>query len=347
MTKYYQDIIKQPAQLGKSLAYNLGEGLQNIAEAVSIIRASKYVYISGIGASWCAGLAIQNAFNEYGFPVILADAAELLHHSKIPPNSVIIILSRSGKSIEIVSLVNKFHEANGKVIAITNNVESVLAKDCDASLFTSVDFDHSISVNTYTSIILTGLLLAIEVTDVSSLQDYNKLLNNSFIETERRIAGWQNQLQSSDWLNETGYYYFLARGASLSSAYESMLLWHEVVKMPTTALSTGFFRHGPQEIINNQLKMALWLQDDNTRLNDIHLVRDLIDKGVSFIIIGTNIPGDLPGLHIECPEIKFPFQGIIDIIPMQLAASILAEKKGADPDNFLYCNFIVEKEGGL
>ena len=66
-----------------------------------------------------------------------------------------------------------------------------------------------------------------------------------------------------------------------------------------------------------------------------------------FIIIGTNIPGDLPGLHIECPEIKFPFQGIIDIIPMQLAASILAEKKGADPDNFLYCNFIVEKEGGL
>ena len=220
MTKYYQDIIKQPAQLQQSLAYNLGEGLQNITEAVAIIRASKYVYISGIGAS---------------FPVILADAAELLHHSKIPPNSVIIILSRSGKSIEIVSLVNKFHEANGKVIAITNNVESVLAKDCDASLFTSVDFDHSISVNTYTSIILTGLLLAIEVTDVSSLQDYNKLLNNSFIETERRIAGWQNQLQSSDWLNETGYYYFLARGASLSSAYESMLLWHEVVKMPTPA----------------------------------------------------------------------------------------------------------------
>jgi hypothetical protein len=32
---------------------------------------------------------------------------------------------------------------------------------------------------------------------------------------------------------------------------------------------------------------------------------------------------------------------------MQLAASILAEKKGVDPDNFLYCNFIVEKEGGL
>jgi glucosamine 6-phosphate synthetase-like amidotransferase/phosphosugar isomerase protein len=93
--------------------------------------------------------------------------------------------------------------------------------------------------------------------------------------------------------------------------------------------------------------MVLWLQDDNTRSNDIHLVRDLTDKGVGFIIVGTNIPGDLPGLHIECSKIQSPFQGIIDIIPMQLASSILAEKKGVDPDNFLYCNFIVEQEGGL
>jgi len=47
------------------------------------------------------------------------------------------------------------------------------------------------------------------------------------------------------------------------------------------------------------------------------------------------------------PEIISPFNGVVDIIPMQLAASILADKNGADPDDFLYCNFIVEKEGGL
>jgi glutamine---fructose-6-phosphate transaminase (isomerizing) len=347
MTKYYQDIVKQPKQLQQSLSYSFSEGSGNFSAAAKLIGSSKFVYISGIGASWCAAVALHNAFHENGLPVMLMDAAELLHHSIIPSNSVIVLLSRSGKSIEIIQLLNKFHEANAKVIAITNNSDSILASDADTVLFTAVDFDHSISVNTYTSIVLTGLLLVIAVKNQLSLRECYPLLSNSLNDTAGKINEWQNLLTSSSWLNETGHCYFLGRGVSLSSAYESMLLWHEVVKQPASALSTGFFRHGPQEIINNPLNMVLWLQQDKTRLNDVKLINDLNDKGVNFLIIGADIPRLLPGLHIELPQMISPFSGVVDIIPMQLAASILADKNGQDPDNFLYCNFIVEKEGGL
>jgi glutamine---fructose-6-phosphate transaminase (isomerizing) len=347
MTKYYQDIVKQPEQLQQSLSYSFSEGSGNLSAAAKLIGSSSHVYISGIGASWCAAVALHNAFQENGFPVMLTDAAELLHHSIIPSNSVVILLSRSGKSIEVVQLLNKFHVANAKVIAITNNLDSVLATDADVALFTAVDFDHSISVNTYSSIVLTGLLLVIAVKNQLLLKDYYPLLSKLLNDTEGKIKVWQNLLTSSNWMNEKGHCYFLGRGASLSSAYESMLLWHEVVKQPASALSTGFFRHGPQEIINNPLNMVLWLQNDKTRLNDIQLINDLNNKGVNFLIIGEDIPHLLPGLHIELPQIISTFSGVVDIIPMQLAASILADKIGADPDNFLYCNFIVEKEGGL
>lgn len=348
MTKYFNDILNQPEQLQHSLEYSCTKGKQPLNKAATLIKNSRSVFISAIGASWSAGLAIQAAFNQAGVQAVLCDAADFLHHTKIPDSSTVIFLSRSGKSIEVVKALVKCKAAHASVIAITNAVESPLGKGADVCLFTNVAFDHSISVSTYTSIILVGLLLAelMEQGDIS--ETTQKGLREAFDATQKSILTWQEQLASTNWLTQINpHVYFLARHINIASAHEGMLLWQEAAKQPASALTTGTFRHGPQEIIKNPLSIAVWLDAGLVREHDIALIKDLVSKGVKILMIGNDLPEIIGAEGINIPATPSFFAPVVNSIPIQIAAENLARTKNIDPDNFYFCNFIVETEGGL
>jgi glucosamine--fructose-6-phosphate aminotransferase (isomerizing) len=347
MTRFLKDILDQPDQLLQSLEYSLNAGSSQLKKAAGAIRDSKNVSLVAIGASWNAGIAIQAVFNNAGVQAVLYDAADFLHFVKIPPETAVVFLSRSGKSVEVVQALPKCKAANATVISITNAGDSPLAIGSDVSLLTQVRFDNSISVSTYSSIILTGILLAQFIRpEYSGMLVYDEMIE-SIQEVKLKIPAWQNAIDAMDWMNGDRYTYFTGRGTNLASAYESMLLWEEAAKQPAAALTTGAFRHGPQEIINNPLNMAVWIEDSVAREHDLALINDLIKRGVNVLSIGHDLPEELKGHKIGMPAMPGLFSPVTNIIPLQLAAEKLARMKGIDPDVFFYCNFIVEAEGGL
>ncbi|MBA4168239.1 MAG: SIS domain-containing protein [Chitinophagaceae bacterium] len=315
--------------------------------AASLLREAKYIYISAIGASWNAGIAIQAAFNNVGVPCFLCDASEFLHFTHIPPESAVIFLSRSGRSIEIVNALPKCRLANASIISITNSGDSILAAGSDICLLTQVDFDHSISVSTYTSLILTGQLLALQMKELVWTEEVYISLRKSFLTIRDSIPSWIEIINSSTWLDENKHTYFIARGMNIASAHESMLLWEEGAKQPAAALTTGSFRHGPQEIVNDSINIAIWMEDTVAQDFDRQLVNDLKDNGVGMLSIGFDLPESLRGIKISMPPVPKVFNPVINIIPMQIASEKLALMKNEDPDNFKFCDFVVEKEGGL
>lgn len=347
MTKYFEDILKQPEQLQRSLDYTLNEGWAEVEKAIALIRSTKTIYISSIGASLNAGLAIQSTFNEVGIPTHLCDSSEFLHFTNIPEKAVVILLSRSGQSVEVVNSLAKCRAAGAGIISITNSAESALGQKSDVCLLTQVDFDHSISVNTYTSIILTGQLLASALKPPFSKAELSKSLKQAFNQLIPEIPKWKEIIDQSDWLNKDYSSYFLARGTNLASAFESMLIWQEGAKQPASAMTTGAFRHGPQEILINKLNIGIWIDQKIARENDFKLINDMHAQGVRILTVGNKLPADLKGLKIEMPEILYSFQPLINIIPMQLAVDRFASIKGEDCDSFRFCNFVVEHEGGL
>ncbi|KAF0237955.1 MAG: glucosamine--fructose-6-phosphate aminotransferase [Prolixibacteraceae bacterium] len=347
MTKFLQDIYRQPEALQDSMGFTLSEGMHALGEAQKLIKGARYVFIASIGASWNAGLAIQAAFNEAGITTQLFDSAEFLHFTKIPKNTVVILPSRSGKSVEIVQSVTKCREAEAKIISITNDPQSPLGKGSDVCLDTHVDFDHSISVNTYTSIVLIGQLLAVFAGNLLTVKEAEKSITNALSATTPNISVWHEQIELSDWLNRDYASYFLGRGGNLASAYEAMLIWQEGAKHPASAMSTGAFRHGPQEILINKMNIGIWVDNRVARTNDFTLIGDILKQGVKVLTIGTDIPEDLGGLKIEIPEIHPVFQPLINVIPAQLATDIFSALKGENPDGFRFCKFVVETDGGL
>ncbi len=346
MSRYYEDVLKQPAQLISSLRYHTGEGKVVMKEAFRVLSYSRHVFIVGIGASWNAGLAVQYSLNRVGISSQLCDAAEFYHHIVLPKQSVVLFLSRSGKSVEIVNSITKCREAGATIIAITNDPGSPLGKGADYCLHTSVEFDHAISVNTYSSIILTGHLLAQCGDDAFFHSPLIHGMENALSAIHEWIPACKQVVGGMEW-SASSFYYFLARGNSQASAFESALLWEEAAKYPATAMSTGTFRHGPQEIIGDHIDIILWIDPGPTQEYDWRLAADLQQAGVQVTVIGNNTEHNTSLQTIEVPVMPQGLEPLVNIIPMQLAAERFAKSRGEDSDGFRYCSLVVEKEGGL
>ena len=347
MTTYFlQDILRQPNELRATIDFLCGAGRRRLDEATAAIRGARHVYLTGIGSSWHAALTAEPVFSLGGFPVYLRDAAELLQFATLPGNAVLIVISRSGRSIEIVNLLAKARESGATVIGITNVEEGTLAREAQIPLVISTKLDHGISVNTYITLAAAVAALAAEV--VGSFDTNTaKSLSKTLVETESAIAGWQQKIADTKWLLPNGIYYFLARGPGLGSCNETRLMWEEGVKSPATAMGTGSFRHGPLEMVSKDMRFGLWIDGQHMREQDLAVARDLRRLGASVMLIGQDVSENAADLVFRLPEVLPGWQFLIDIIPSQLAAESLSRLSGVDCDTFKLCSFIVEDDSGL
>lgn len=346
MTHFLRDILRQPNELKRTIDFLLGAGRPALDAATTAVRDARHVYLTGIGSSWHAALCAGTLFNLSASPVYLYEAAELLEFAKFPPDSVAVVISRSGRSVEIVKLLAKARESGAAVIAITNSADGSLAQGAQIPLAIPIELDHAISVNTYSTLAATAGILASAKAGTWT-PSLAAALSVLFTKTGAAISGWQAQVANTNWFAPRAVTYFLARGSSTGSCQEARLLWEEGVKSPATAMNTGSFRHGPQEMVAAGARFGIWIDAERMREQDLAVARDLRKLGAAVMLIGQDIPNDAGDLVFQLPSSPPGWQFLIDIIPAQLAAEKLAQLSGVDSDTFRYCSFIVEDEYGL
>lgn len=344
-THFLQDIMRQPAEMQRTIDYLTGPGQEALAKATALIRSARDVVISGIGASLNAAMGPVSLFHQAGHPAHIQEAAELLHFTTVPGGSVIVAISRTGRSIEIVQLLAKAKTSGATVIGITNSPDSPLATESEVAIVVPAMLDYAISVNTFST-----LLVAASATASSATTDFQSVvpaLVNSVREAGRRLEFWQTQLEKSAWLRTEAPYYFLARGGSVGTCHEARLLWEEGVKMPATAMTTSSFRHGPQEIVRQGMRFGMWIDQSQMRDQDLAVAHDLRELGASVMLVGENLPQDAADLVFQLPTSPPRWQFVIDVLPVQLAAERLSRQAGVDCDSFRICSYVVEDEHGL
>lgn len=345
MTELLKDILDQPVQFRNMLRYHQDNDFSEIKQACLAVNEASQVFIIGIGASYTAGIAITHAFKKQGVFCSLVDASELENMEIFPPRSIAIILSRSGKSIEIVKSTDICRRHDIRTIAITNDSCSPLAQNVDIVVSSGVKFDHAVSIATYSSLILAGGLIAIY-----DEQEVDKSISQLYVVCdilERYQMEWQKRIEKSIMENDILPTFFLGRSESYASARAARLLWAEVAKSQSSCFATGNFRHGPQEMLSNKSKVVIWLSDRYSFKNDLKLVSDMIRVGTSVSIITSQ---DDLGIDTETyvvPEVPEEFQAAFNCTPVQMMSEVLSRKLGVDCDSFVFCNFIVTSEAGI
>jgi arabinose-5-phosphate isomerase len=107
------------------------------AAAVAMILASRgRVIVSGIGKSGHIGRKIAATMASTGTPAYFVHAAEAVHGDlgMITRDDVLIALSNSGENDELLTIVPLVKRQGGKLIAITGNAASSLAREADIHL---------------------------------------------------------------------------------------------------------------------------------------------------------------------------------------------------------------------
>ena len=344
-THFLQDIIRQRAELPRTIDHLTGPGQKSLEQASSLIRSVSHVFLTGIGASWNAALCAGALSYSGGLPVYMQEAGELLHVTAIPRGSVLVVISRTGRSTEIVQLLAKAKASGASIIGITNCADSPLARESTVAMVVPVRLDHAISVNTYSSLLIAAGALASTVT--TGFASVASSLQRAVTEAGERLDLWQGQVAESGWLAREAPYYFLARGSSIGTCYQAQLLWEEGVKMPAAAMSTSSFRHGPQEIVREGIRFCLWIDQAQMREQDLAVAHDLRELGASVMLIGENVPPQVGDLVCQLPSSPRNWQFAVDMMPIQLAAEQLARMSGVDCDSFRICSYVVEDEHGL
>ena len=137
------DLAKKTIEVERDAIANLTTLLTvDFADAVNCIIESKgRVIISGIGKSAIIATKIVATLNSTGTPAIFMHAGDAIHGDlgTIQENDVVICISNSGNTPEIKMLVPLIKRGTNKLIAMTGNMDSFLAKQADFILNTFVE----------------------------------------------------------------------------------------------------------------------------------------------------------------------------------------------------------------
>lgn len=115
---------------------------QTFADALGIILGcTGRVVVSGIGKSGHVARKLASTLASTGTPAFFVHPAEASHGDlgMITENDVMVALSNSGESAELVTIVPLVKRRGAALVAMTGNPDSTLAREADVHLNASVD----------------------------------------------------------------------------------------------------------------------------------------------------------------------------------------------------------------
>ncbi len=131
---YATSVMEIEAGAIKSMVSIIGD---SFAEAVEMIYGTTgSVIVTGIGKAGIIGAKISATLASTGTPSHFLHSAEAVHGDlgRVQENDVVLALSYSGESNEIIRLINAIKQRQIKLISITGDAESRLAKHSDVVL---------------------------------------------------------------------------------------------------------------------------------------------------------------------------------------------------------------------
>src|SRR5438105_11192245 len=131
---YARQIIRGEAAALEQVAQRLDD---SFLRAVDLLHdCPGRVGITGTGKSADVGQKIAGTFNSTGTRAYVLDATRAMHGDlgMVHPNDVILALSHSGESEEIVRLLPSLKEMARTVIALTSQRHSTLARGADIAI---------------------------------------------------------------------------------------------------------------------------------------------------------------------------------------------------------------------
>ena len=339
---YLNEILEQPAMLSALACGPDKESDDDLRELALRLRDGDFdrVLLTGMGGSLHGSYPLFLQLSEsLSVPVCLIDTSELVQQTPgiISRRSLMIAVSQSGESGEIVELTKLPGIRPAAVVSVTNQRKNRLADWADIRLASMAGPEMTVSSKSYTGGFACLQLLSAALR--GGVPQACKELARAAEACGMMLKDWQPGLSRvMQFLDAQSPLFYAGRGKSLGSAQTAALLTQEAAKLHCTALSGGQFRHGPIELVRTGFQMVIFLGDLKTRDIDMALIAKITSLGGKVVAVtpAASAPAEAAGFRVfTYPDVALPLNPLMEAIFIQLLQIPLAEARGFKAGNFL------------
>ena len=321
-----KEIYEQPETILKAGQKTASE----IEKATEYIRHAKNIYITGSGTSYNSALIAKQILSKY--VKIKAESvmsSELqFDPNAIEENSIIVAISQSGESADVLEAVKIAKNANCKIIAIVNMLTSSLAREADVVIGLNCGPEIGVAATkSFTSqlVILYKIVQKLSNNDITiNFEEFSKSISKT-------LDNPTNIQKIAKELKEISDIYILGRGINYPIATESALKLKELTYIHAEGIAGGELKHGPLALMDSKVYVIILNPNDSTYSDTLTSAREIKARGAKIIGV-SDVKSDVYDHWIEMPKISEVLYPISEIIPIQLLSYYAALEKDADPD---------------
>ena len=321
-----KEIYEQPDVILKA-----GEKTSDaIEKAVNLMRDAKNIYITGSGTSYNSALIAKQILSKYAKiksePII---SSELQFSPDIvEENSVLIAISQSGESADVLEAVRIAKKLNCKIISIVNLLTSSLARKADVIIGMNCGPEIGVAATkSFTAQLVILYKLVQKLSNNSITINFEK-----FSESILKILENPIKIQEiAKKLKDISDIYILGRGINFPIAIESALKLKELTYIHAEGIAGGELKHGPLALMDSDVYVIIINPNDSTYSDTLTSAREIKARGAKIIGI-SDIESDVYDHWIEIPKLDEVLYPISEIVPIQLLSYYAALTKETDPD---------------
>lgn len=330
----HSEIFEQPERL----AFLLDKQKHTVLEIAKAIQSRnvQYAFLAARGTSDNAGRYANYLWGAHNrLPLALATPSLFTYYQSPPrlQGALVIGVSQSGQSPDIVSVLEEGRRQGCLTLAITNIPDSPLAQAADLVLDVQAGVEKAVAATkTYTTELMAIAMISAALND--SEERWHEL--DSVSKWAGQTLGLDKQIaQMAQRYRYMSHCVVLGRGFNYATAFEWALKLKELTYVSAEPYSSADFQHGPIAMVEGGFpilavapsgKVQGSMRDMLTRLRrekDAELViisdeADVLRLAQSPILLPPHIPEWLTPL--------------VSIIPAQLFACHLTEVKGYDTE---------------
>lgn len=325
-----KEIYEQPKVI-ENIAMNYSKEIEALA---GIIDKAIGTFMPGCGTASYAALAGTYLFSRIAKKHINFSIGSEFKYMEdyLTPESLVIAISQSGETIDVVEPVGKAKNKGSKIAAIVNFLGSTLFRQADYKILLGAGPEKAVvGTKSFIAMVSTLLLTAYAAVGkqviakdllIKSIASVKKILKDDYIKEIEKVAGV---------LKNKEHIYIIGRGLSYAAALEASLKIKETSYVHAEGFAGGELKHGVISLIEKGTPCIVIAPNDETFDNIISNAQEV--KARNGLIIGVGPKKDnVFDYFLETQDV-----GDATIIPQvvisQLLGYHLALKKGIkDPD---------------
>jgi glutamine---fructose-6-phosphate transaminase (isomerizing) len=330
----HSEILEQPERLKKLLGAQR-KHIEEIGRAIAK-RDVQYVFLAARGTSDNAGRYanyLWGAMN--GLPLALATPSLFTYYHQPPKLSgaLVVGISQSGQSPDIVSVLDEGKRQGCATLAITNAPDSSLGNSADFVIDIQAGPELSIAASkTYTSELMTIAMLSAALSGNESQWRELERVPDAIHEVLKQDSSIQQAAPRYRYMQQC---VVLGRGYNYATAFEWALKLKELTYVEAEPYSSADFQHGPLAIVAEGFPVLAVAPQGKVAASLVELLSHLKNDLAAELVVISNLREALSLAQVQItipdsiPEWLTP---LVSIVPAQLLAYHLSTAKGYDPE---------------